>query len=53
MLEYLFNKIADLKACKKTPTQAFSCEYSKVFKSTFFTPFLWCKFLRKTSAAKA
>ena len=34
-LESLFKKIADLKACKETPTQVFSCEYCEVFKKTF------------------
>ena len=36
----LFNKVAGLKACnvikKGTPTQAFSCEYCDIFKSTYF-----------------
>ena len=36
VLEYLFKKIADLKACKETPTQVFSCEYCEIFKKTFF-----------------
>ena len=43
VLESLFDKVADLKApvCeslyyKETPTQVFSCEYRKIFKSTYF-----------------
>ena len=36
----LFNKVAGLKACnvikKGTQTQAFSCEYCDIFKSTYF-----------------
>ena len=30
-----FNKIGDLKTCKGTPTQEFSCKYCKIFKSLF------------------
>ena len=38
MLEYLFNKVAGLKA----PTQVFSSEYCKIFKNSFLygTPLL-------------
>ena len=40
MLESLFSKVSDLKACnfikKETPTRVFPCEYSKVFKNSFF-----------------
>ena len=40
MLESLFNKIEELKACnfitKETPTQVYSCEYFKICKKTFF-----------------
>ena len=32
MLESLFNKVYQ----KETPTQAFSCEYDKMFKSSYF-----------------
>ena len=39
VLESLFNKAADLKACifikKEIPTQMFCCEYWKVFKNRF------------------
>ena len=39
MLEFLFNKVAGLKACvfieKETPTQVFSCEYWEIFKNSF------------------
>ena len=39
VLDSLFNKVAELKACvfikKETPTQEFSCEYCKIFKSSF------------------
>ena len=41
-LEFLFDKIADLKVRKETPTQVFSCEYCKIFKNTFFAEhFRW------------
>ena len=38
MLESLFNKVAGLIATllKKTPTQVFSCEYSEIFKNSYF-----------------
>ena len=32
MLGSLFNKIADMKACKGTPTQVFSGEYCQILK---------------------
>ena len=39
MLEFLFNKAADLKVCnfikKETPPQLFSCEYHEIFKNSF------------------
>ena len=34
VLESLFNK-------KDTPTQVFSCEYSKIYKSNFYIEHLW------------
>ena len=41
-LESLFNKIADLKAGKETPTQVLSCKYCKIFKNIFFAEhFQW------------
>ena len=40
MLEPLFNKAEDLKACifikKETPIQVFCCEYCEIFKIRFF-----------------
>ena len=40
MLEPLFNKAEDLKACifikKETPIQVFCCEYCEIFKIGFF-----------------
>ena len=40
-----FHKIAGLKACnfikKETMTQAFSCEFCKISKNTFFTEYLF------------
>ena len=47
MLESFSFKVADPKACnfinkkkKETPTQVFSCEFYKIFKSIFFTEHL-------------
>ena len=40
MLEFLFDKIEDLKVRKETPTQVFSCEYCKTFKNTFYSEHL-------------
>ena len=40
-----FNKVADLEVCnfikKETLAQAFSCEFCKISKDTFFTEQLW------------
>ena len=40
VLESLFTKVADLKACtfikRGTPTQTFSCKICKIFKITYF-----------------
>ena len=39
VLEFLLNTVAGLKPktlLKKTPTHAFSCEYSKIFRNYFF-----------------
>ena len=36
-----FNKIAELKPCKETPTQVLCCEYCKSFKNTSFAVCLW------------
>ena len=37
-MEFLFNRVADLKAyLKKIPAHAFSCEFQEIFKNTFFT----------------
>ena len=49
----LFNKVADLKACnfiKKTPTQVFSCEFSK-FLRTLFTEVFKNSFYRTPPVA--
>ena len=35
MLEYLFNKV-DSEDTKEATSQVFSCEYCKIFKTTFF-----------------
>ena len=44
MLKSLFNKIAGILTCnyikKKTSAQVFSCEFSEIFKNTFFTEYL-------------
>ena len=48
MLEFLFNKVAGLKAYiiikKETPTQVYSCEYCKTFKSSFFRTLVYYTF---------
>ena len=36
VLESLFNKVSDLKAKKRTPTQVLSCEICNIFKNCFF-----------------
>ena len=40
MLVSLFNEVADILGSnvyqKETPTQLFSCEYSKIFKNVYF-----------------
>ena len=40
MLESIFDKVADLKACifieEKTPTQVFFCEYCEIIENSFF-----------------
>ena len=40
VLEFLFNKVTGLMACKfikkETPTQVFSCESHKIFENSFF-----------------
>ena len=39
MLESL-NKVADQKACKKTPAQVFSCECCEIFMNFFIDHFI-------------
>ena len=49
MLESLSNKVAD------TPTQVFSCEYSEIFKNTYFEKHLQtagCRKRKKESTGK-
>ena len=45
VLESVFNKIANLKACifikKETPTQVFSCKYCEIFENSFFIEHLF------------
>ena len=36
MLEFLFNKVADLKDCSVITTEVFSCEYCEILKNTYF-----------------
>ena len=54
MLEFLFNKVLDLKThsfIKKTPTQVFSCEIFENFENAYFEEHLrtTCELLRKIS----